>query len=1235
MNSVKSFLYFIAIVLLTGCASYKANYADKSAPKTITSNKELAHSFYLIGDAGNAEMGKTLPSLDYFKKDLTAANKNSTALFLGDNIYPKGMPPKESENYNLSKYRLQTQIDAVKGFKGKSIFIPGNHDWYNGVDGLKRQEKMVEKALGKGSFLPEGGCGLKKVDINDDLTLIVIDSRWFIMDWNDDPKMNDNCDIKTRERFIDELWSLFKKNRYKNVVVAMHHPLYSNGPHGGSFSFKDHMKPAPVLGTLKNVIRAKAGIQTDNFNKQYTDFVEQIESIADDFKNNIVFVGGHEHNLQYLENRGIDLSTTNGGFKQIISGAGSKRSPALAGYGAQFTYGNFGYSKLNFYTDGSAIVEFYSANDKDGNKLLFSKEIIKPFKKANPDSFDFSEFNQHKKEVTTSLYDPKDIDVSGFHKFMWGDLNREKYGKEITVPVLELDNVFGGLKPIRRGGGNQTNSLRLVNPEGKQYVLRSMDKDASRIMGGILKGTFLIDVVKDVFTMSHPYAAFVIPDMAAAAGIYHTNPKLYYMPKQPGLKQYNDIFGGGMYLLEERPAGNREDVASFGKSKDIIGTFDVLEQIRKDGKSSIDQDFAIRSRLFDMVIGDWDRHEDQWRFASFETEDGKTYYRPIPRDRDQPFSKFDGVLIPTFKYFVPLVKNMQSMDYDIKNMKWYNNYPRFFDAEFLNQLTLKDWLAQAEYIQKNLTDEVIEKAIKQLPKNVYDIDGKELIAMLKSRRDKLKDIAKRYYTKQAKTVQVVGTDKDDEFIIKRLNNDETSIQIFRKDTEIYNRIFKTDETNEVQLYGLNGDDKFYISGDVDDSILIRLIGGQNHDTYEDTSSVSGWSKKTKVYDYKSKENTVKGGKELADLRKDDYYSNTYDHRDIENNTSLLLPNIGSNPDDGWFFGLNYTYTAQGFKKKPFASQHSISANYYSSTSGYDVEYNGEFTEFIGNWSLGLRAKLTSDNYSINFFGWGNNTVFDMPTGDLEDDLDNYRVKKGEISFSPSLIKRFNAGSIFKISGIIEGIEIENTPGRQITNAIGNVSNLFETNYFWGGEFNFNHKRVDDNSFPTNGMNFDASLGAKANTDDFENRFGYFKGKLAIYQNLVPNRSVVWATEFGTQLNIGNRFEFYQGATLGGTNNLRGFNNQRFTGKESFYNSNDIRVRLGRFKLGIPMKIGVTGGFDYGKVWTPLSTNLNRWNTSYGGSVWLSGLDMFTANISYFQSNFEDENRIAFSLGFAF
>ncbi|WP_255402359.1 ShlB/FhaC/HecB family hemolysin secretion/activation protein [Tenacibaculum sp. SG-28] len=1097
--------------------------------------------------------------------------------------------------------------------------MPGNHDWYNGLKGLKRQERMVENTLGKKSFLPENGCGIKKVELNDSLTLILIDSKWYITDWDNHPTINEDCDIKTRDRFLEEFSRILKKNRYKNVVVALHHPLYSNGPHGGHFSFKDHMKPLPILGSLKNIIRANAGIQTDNFNKSYAEFIEAIETEVEDFKENVIFVSGHEHNLQYIEKEGV---------KQIVSGAGSKQSAARAGFEAPFSYGNKGFAKLTFYENGSSVVSYYAANKTDKNKLLFSKEIIPSFKGKT--DIDFSEYNQHNKFVEASIYPKSQTDVSGFHKFIWGDLNRDKYGTKVKVPVLELDSVFGGLTPIRQGGGQQTNSLRLENSEGKQYMLRTMEKDGSRIMDGILDDTFLIDVVHDLFTTSDPFAAFVIPDMAKAVHIYHTNPKLYYMPKQPQLGNYNDLFGGKLYLLEERPAHNREDVNSFGNSKDIISTYDVLEKIRKNGKHYIDQDWVIRSRLFDMVIGDWDRHEDQWRWASFEQEDGRTMYRPIPRDRDQPFSRFDGVMIPLIKAFITEVKNMQNFDDDIKDMKWFNYYPKYFDAEFLNALPLEAWQKQATFIQEHLTDEIIEASIKKLPSEIYKIDGAEIISKLKSRRDKLPSIAKRYYERFAKIAYVIGTDKDDVFTVTRVNDAKTKVVISRKNSVLYERIFSNEITKEIQIFGLNGKDTFNVSGDVNDGILLRLVGGQDEDTYNDSSTVSGWSKKTKVYDFKSKTNTLLKNKETADKRSDNYVRNIYNIHDIKNNTTIVIPSLGINPDDGFFFGATATYTKQAYKKYPFGSKQSLGANYFSATSGFEIKYNGEFTEILGKWNLLLNAVATSDNYSINFFGWGNESIYDQ-----KNDLDYYRVKKSELSFSPSLVRRFRGGNSLRFSSSIEGIKIQNTPGRNIEDFEDSAINIFERNYFLGGEVNVNHQRVDEASFPTKGMHFDLSIGAKAKVDDFNRRFGYLKSSLALYKNLVQNRSLVWASEIGTHINFGNRFEFYQAATLGGDRNLRGYNRERFTGKESFYHSNDLRLRFGEIQTGIiPIKIGITGGFDYGRIWSPKEPDNKTWHTSYGGSLWITGVDIITLNVSYFRGN-SKEDRIAFSVGFSF
>ena len=91
--------------------------------------------------------------------------------------------------------------------------------------------------------MPENGCAITKVKVSDEVALIIVDTQWYLEDWDDNPKMNDNCDIKTRKDFFDEFASLIKKNRNKTTVVALHHPLFSDGAHGGNFSAKQHLSP--------------------------------------------------------------------------------------------------------------------------------------------------------------------------------------------------------------------------------------------------------------------------------------------------------------------------------------------------------------------------------------------------------------------------------------------------------------------------------------------------------------------------------------------------------------------------------------------------------------------------------------------------------------------------------------------------------------------------------------------------------------------------------------------------------------------------------------------------------------------------------------------------------------------------------------------------------------------------------------------------------------------------------
>src|SRR5690606_34455407 len=199
------FLTAICVLLLSACATQKPQYRNEADKQITFPDKEIENTFYLVGDAGLSLLNGKSDVLTAFEKHISNnQNKNDYILFLGDNIYPSGLPTEDHKDRKAAEHSLNMQIESVKDFKGKAIFIPGNHDWYtNGLEGLKAQEKYIENALGKNTFLPENGCPIESIDVNDNLQLIIVDSQWYLEDWNKHPTINDDCDIKTHSHFFD------------------------------------------------------------------------------------------------------------------------------------------------------------------------------------------------------------------------------------------------------------------------------------------------------------------------------------------------------------------------------------------------------------------------------------------------------------------------------------------------------------------------------------------------------------------------------------------------------------------------------------------------------------------------------------------------------------------------------------------------------------------------------------------------------------------------------------------------------------------------------------------------------------------------------------------------------------------------------------------------------------------------------------------------------------------------
>lgn len=1233
------YLVVLCSLLLTNCATQKTKYANGVSKEQTTTTKEVSHTVYLIGDAGLSEEKKPSTALKLFKSKLNKADENSTAIFLGDNIYPAGLPDKKDFpiEHNQAKSYLDAQIGTLENFDGRPLFIPGNHDWYSdGLKGLNRQEEYVKKKLKqKNPFLPENGCPITQIKVNDQLTIIVIDTEWYLTNWDKHPTMNDNCEIKSRAKFWEEVEGAIKKNRDKTTLIAMHHPMFSYGPHGGQFSmrqqlFQGHSKfPLPVIGTFINVLRKTSGASpADVQNKRYTEFKNRMVTLAQ-YSEKVIFASGHEHTLQYIKENNTP---------QIVSGAGAKNGVVRVLNGSQFATGEMGYAALEIYTDGSSQVRYFGADDSGKEESLFAAKVLQADRLDHNTSYPTS----YPPEASASIYTAEEIDKTGFFKTLWGDRYRKYYGTEVTAPTVNLDTLFGGLKPVRKGGGHQSKSLRLRHENGKEYVMRAMRKVSELYLQSIvfqqqyvmddLQDTFLQEFLQDFYTGSHPYASFTIGPLSDAIGIYHTNPVLYYIPKQDALEEFNEGFGDELYMIEEHAGDGHGDLASYGFSDKLISTDEMLENLREDEKYDVDDEMYARARLFDMVLGDWDRHVDQWRWAEFKKKDKKKKtYRPVPRDRDQAYSIMgDGLFMGLATRLIPPLRLMEGFKEEIRSVRGFNSSPKTYvlDLALLNETTRETWLSEAKYIRENLTSEVIDNAFLSFPEEVRDETVTELKRVLLKRIATIEETAAEYYRILNKFAVITGTDKDDWFEIEYLNKNEVDVSAYRiidgkKKKRFFHKKFSKDFTKEIWIYGLDDEDRFVVKGDYKSKIKVRLVGGQNNDKYD-----VGEGGSTVIYDYKSKKNKFEDVSKASVKLTDNYAVNTYQPLKMRASQNQLLPVIGFNPDGGLKIGIDETYMYNGFRQNPFTQQHHITAAFYFATSGFELGYKGEFANAFGKANFELDARLTSPNFAINFFGLGNETE----NLDDELELDFNRVRYSTIKVAPSLVWRGQLGSKIRTGVSYESIEVEETDNRFI-NAFYQENGEETQKSFVGLDGEYTYENSDNAAFPTLGMATSLHVGYKTETTDGSGSFGYIIPSLSFDYKLIPSGNLVLATKWKAHFTLGDDYEFYQAANIGGIDGLRGFRNQRFTGKNAYYQNTDLRLSLGQRRTGIlPTTIGIYGGFDYGRVWQT-NEDSGIWHTSYGGGFFVNAADIMSLRAALFNS--ADGPRFSFGLGFGF
>jgi hypothetical protein len=1154
----------------------------------------------LLGDAGDI-------SQDQQKVIQHAANNvlrgKTIALYLGDNIYPRGMGLPGSREENEAGEILKSEYHPFRTKGTPVYFIPGNHDWDKGGEQgllkIKRQWQYLDQfndSLLK--MLPKDGCpDPVELNLTDSLVVIIYDSEWWLFPFQK-VDAEGECECKTKSDVLARLELLRLKNRQKTILLASHHPFFSFGAHGRKYTWKDHLFPLtaaekhlfiplPVVGSIYPLLGNTFTNPEDIRHPLYRDMIKKVGAVYDSFPN-LVHVSGHEHGLQLLKYDHL----------QVVSAGGSGRLHARMGKQSLFAVAKMGYVIADL-LPGNELRFTYYVLDLNNN---INKDFVYSLP-YTPIPADDPYFRPILADSMIVQVHPSYNEPGQLHRFFFGENYRKEWAAKTTLPVIHISRFQGGLVPTQLGGGFQSKSLRLKDKQGKEWVIRSVEKSPEALLPPELKETFARDWVDDVTSAQHPFSALIVPPIASAVNVPHANPVIGILSPDRNLGLYSRLFNNLVVLIEEREPLGKSDNSE-----------EMKENLLKDNDNKLLANEMLRARMLDMLLGDWDRHEDQWRWKDEARGKAKSYVG-IPRDRDQVFHLTQG-LFPKFasrEYILPTLRNF---DASLNDPKWLLFKTKFVNAYPAFQFSREEWMKQATEFQKAITDSVLEAGLQRLPRSSYDLRHDALLHKLQSRRSRLPAAMDKYYRFIQEIVDIRASDKNEFVQVKGEPNGGLTIRMLKinKDgkleQELMNKTYDPALTKEVRIYINNGNDSVVVDNQTS-PVKLRVIGGNDPKAY----TVLNSRNKVKIYD---RPNGSRFTGDLSRLKKyidEDSLNTSYAPVNLYH-IRIPLTTFGVNLDDGFLLGLGFKFIRQkGFRKVPYASMHEVLVTHSFSTEAYRIKYNSEWIHVFGKTDILLQAVANAPNNTINFFGRGNETALNK-TGDYRT---YYRTRFSTYQVSPAfrwrgdkLRSSISVGPSFTYYSFNE----EDNKGRIITNQslIGSYDSatIDKDKAHIGLVFQFINDRRNNKVITQWGSFLNLRIVTYKGLGDYSRSYAQVIPEIAFYRNLNAKSTIVLAERVGGTVSIGHP-AFYQSAFIGGHENLLGYRQYRFAGIHSFYNNLEMRIKLADIaNYIIPGQFGITGFWDTGRVWEK-NDNSGKWHNGVGGGIYFAPASILAIN----------------------
>jgi predicted aconitase with swiveling domain len=307
----------------------------------------------------------------------------TTVVYLGDNIYPKGMGLPGSLEEQQTKDILRSQFQPMRQKAAAVYFIPGNHDWdKSGPLGLAKVQAQGTFLQAQNDsllkMLPANGCpGPVLIPLTPSLSIVVFDSEWWLYPYNKKSDPLINCQTQTKEDVIQQMKDLAATNKNKVLLLASHHPFKSYGPHGGHFTLMQHLFPLrdinknlyiplPIIGSIYPLMRSSFPAAEDLRHRDYKEMIQEVDAAFADVPN-LIHVAGHDHGLQFIKQKENI---------QIVSGAGTKTSSIIKGKHALYGKVVQGYVVADYLSDKSVRFNYY---EEVGTSVVETFNFVKHY----------------------------------------------------------------------------------------------------------------------------------------------------------------------------------------------------------------------------------------------------------------------------------------------------------------------------------------------------------------------------------------------------------------------------------------------------------------------------------------------------------------------------------------------------------------------------------------------------------------------------------------------------------------------------------------------------------------------------------------------------------------------------------------------------------------------------------------------------------------------------------------